>query len=57
MPTNPAARRGDVSDAAVRAATGRRWAEWFAELDAAAAARMKAFWRAAVARLKVLLEV
>ena len=33
----PTARSGGVSDEAVRAGTGRSWAEWFAVLDAAGA--------------------
>lgn len=41
MPTMPEKGRGEVSDAAVRAATRRTWAEWFAELDAAGAATMR----------------
>ena len=41
MPTMPEKTRGEVSDAAVRAATRRTWAEWFTELDAAGAATMR----------------
>lgn len=41
MPTMPEKTRGEVSDAAVQAATRRTWAEWFAELDAAGAGSMR----------------
>ncbi len=41
MPVMPEKTSAEVSDSAVRAATGQTWTEWFAALDAAGAATMR----------------